>query len=369
MTPETVAGTDDPDEDRWLDAASEDALRSIIPFHMDAQSAILHGRWWQLERYLRSLVYVELRALQGTRWLDTVTAANKRLSQDAAYTHLSGPDNDNPLAYLDYSQLLDVIKEYWDQVGYALFPETSWAGRQDELKRIRHRISHVRRPHADDVGRLEQALRDLERGAFIAYASYNRRRRPDPAEHDDPVTRRWLAGDDAETNSLLEHAERRYDTSLEVRTSRRPWVAHAPEDLRDAPGCLWHAEFFTRSRYTNVFNLWRDVKQSPVEPLLVQLEINDDATHIGFTFSAADDAEHIADAIDRALRLVMSNVRTHAGLDAAGASSDGYAAQGRRYRDMDYRIASGDGWTIVDDSTLPISNFGTGGSVRELPRW
>jgi hypothetical protein len=34
--------------------------------------------------------------------------------------------------------------------------------------RIRHRIGHVRRPHDDDLNRVEQALRDLEHGAFVA---------------------------------------------------------------------------------------------------------------------------------------------------------------------------------------------------------
>ena len=87
---------------------------------------------------------------------------------------MSSTDNGNPLAYLDYSQLLTVIAEHDDQLRYALLEFMSWDGQQEELKQIRHRIGHMRKPHPDDLGRLEQTLPDLKRGAFIACASYNK---------------------------------------------------------------------------------------------------------------------------------------------------------------------------------------------------
>ena len=108
-------------------------------------------------------------------------AANLRLEQDAVYTHMAGPDSDNPLAYLDYSQVIELIERFWDQIGYALFEKASWQGRQVELKRIRHRIGHMRRPHADDLSWLEQVLGDLEGGTFKALSTYNDRRAPDAA--------------------------------------------------------------------------------------------------------------------------------------------------------------------------------------------
>ena len=77
--------------------------------------------------------------MQQTR---AVKAANVRLEQDAVYTHMAGPDSDNPLAYLDYSQVVELIERLWDQIGYALFERASWQGHQVDLKRIRHRIGH-----------------------------------------------------------------------------------------------------------------------------------------------------------------------------------------------------------------------------------
>jgi hypothetical protein len=146
---------------------------------MPEESLAIFMRWWQLETWLRELVYVELRSMYGADWDARVTASAGRQKQDAKYLHMSSADNDNPLAYLDYSQLLQVIEAHDAQLRYALLEAGSWAGRQEELKRIRHRIGHMRKPHPDDLARLEQTLRDLERGAYIACASYNDRWVPD----------------------------------------------------------------------------------------------------------------------------------------------------------------------------------------------
>jgi hypothetical protein len=135
---------------------------------------------------------------------------------------MTAADSENPLAYLDYSQLTsEVIGRHWDLFGRTLLEQRSWEGRQDELKRIRHRISHMRRPHADDLGRLEQTLRDLERGTFIALASYNRKTRPSPQQHHDPVTYSWIHEQHPTAQRLMHHAQRHYQTAREVRASLR----------------------------------------------------------------------------------------------------------------------------------------------------
>ena len=206
---------------------------------MTPQSATLYARWWQFETWLRELAYVELRALRGAAWVDTVASAVGRLTQDAAFTHMTGPDSENPVAYLDYSQLIDVINQHWSQFSYALLERGAWSGRQEELKRIRHRIGHMRRPHADDLTRLELTLRDLEKGTFISLASYNDTHVPDRESHRDPITAGWVGGNHPAARRLLDHARRQYDTNLLVRFSRRPWTT-IPDDLEGAIGIIWH---------------------------------------------------------------------------------------------------------------------------------
>ena len=327
---------------------------------MEDTSVALYARWWQLECWLRSLTYLELRALHGCEWIEAVKAANLRLEQDAVYTHMAGPDSDNPLAYLDYSQVIELIDRFWDQTGYALLEQASWQGRQVELKRIRHRIGHMRRPHRDDLARLEQMLRDLEGGTFTALSTYNDRHVPDATTQSDAVTRGWILGEHEDARRLLTHAERQYETRVRVSTSSRAWAERSPSSIAGTPGHLWHVDFFKRGRGIDVPALWRDVEDSEVGRLLVHLEAHD-GNHLGFTFSAVDNDAEIADAIGRAFDQVLMNL-TYRETDDYGA------AWSRRIRDMDYRIVSGDGWTIVDETTMPIDIFGAGGGVTRRPR-
>lgn len=337
------------------------ALDAAIGMGMPPSSLALYGRWWQLETWLRELVYVELRSSRGRGWVDAVKETTVRQQQDAPYTHMTGVDNDNPLAYLDYSQLLNVIREHWDLFGYALFEGRSWNGRQDELKRIRHRIGHLRRPHADDLGRLEQTLRDLEQGTFVALASYNDRRQPDLDLHRDPVTDGWIREQHEDAQRLMTHAEHQYETRLIVRISRRPWAAW-PEDLERAPGVLWHADYFMRGRTLDPRALWHDSSMNTVKPLLLHL-LADDPGHVSFTFSAVDDPHTISDAIGRTLDAVLE-------LSRPGMLDVEARKRWRHHvRDVDYRVISGRGWNIIDETTLPVSIFNAGAAVRARPSW
>ncbi|HEY0167543.1 MAG TPA: hypothetical protein VGB75_10925 [Jatrophihabitans sp.] len=349
------------EEAPWLDPVSEDALRAVVPRFMPPTSAALYARWWQLETWLRELCYVELRALHGVNWQSVVKNRPERQAKDAAFTHMSGPDNDNPLAYLDYSQLLDLIDRHWDQFSYALLPLATWKGRQDELKQIRHRIGHLRRPHTDDLNRLDLTLRDLERGAFIALASYNDGQYPDSSKHRDPVTQGWVDGRHEAAQRLLTHALRQYDTRLMLRVSRRPWASF-PADLTDAPGVLWHADFYLGDRAVDVAELWRDTDLDGVRPLLMHLRA-DDPGHIRFTFCAADKPESVADAVGEAFDAVLGNARR------SDVTALDYQRWRRKAQDLDYRVLCGSGWNTVDSATAPTSIFHSGGGVGASPRW
>jgi len=350
--------------DPWLDTQTDHALHAVVPWVMPPQSLALYARWWQLETWLRELIYVELRARYGISWIDAIAVASNRQIQDAAYTHMAGADNENPLAYLDYGQLLEVIEQHWnEQFSYALLELMSWKGRQNELKRIRHRIGHMRRPHPDDLGRLEQMLRDLERGTFIALASYNERHVPSPKKHHDPVTEGWIKEQHPTARRLIHHAELQYETTLLVRASRRPWTQW-PEDLSRAPGVLWHVDFLMRRRTVDVRQLWNDSALNTVRPLIVHM-LATDPWHVGFAFSAVDDPQAVSDAIGKLFDTVLMVSRS-----VSVRNEDEYWAQWhRRSRDIDYRVLIGSGWNIVDDSTIPITNFKAGGGVESAPSW
>src|SRR5947199_9818960 len=105
-------GMDSEPTQEWLPPSLETALRSALPNAMPPEAVALYARWWQLETWLRDLAYVELRAAMGSEWRSAAAAATGRLNQDAAYTHMASADSDNPLAYLDFSQLADLIASH-----------------------------------------------------------------------------------------------------------------------------------------------------------------------------------------------------------------------------------------------------------------
>lgn len=351
------------DVEPWLSGDHGLAVRTAVLHGMPSDSVALYGRWWQLEAWLRELVYVELRALYGVEWDKVVKASSGRQTADAVYTHMLSADSENPLAFLDYSQIIQLIDDHWAQFEYALITRTAWDGRQEELKRIRHRIGHMRKPHPDDVGRLEQTLRDLERGTFVALASYNDGSMPDPKVHHDLVTLGWIAGEHEDAQRLIEHARTRYDTKFRLRSARRPW-AEWPTDSRHAPGLLWKAEFFLGERAVDAGGLWFDTSMNRLRPLLVHL-LCDDPHHVAFTFSGSDDPTKVADAIGEAFDAVLMNSR----VGAFGWEAADLEAWRRGARDVDYRLLTGSAWQIVDETTLPLSSFGAGGGVRSSPGW
>jgi hypothetical protein len=346
----------DPETLRALEAASANGL--------PVRSVALYARWWQLETWLRELVYVELRARDGRKWVDSVKTAIGRQNQDAAFTHMSSADSANPLAYLDYSQLLQVIDADWDLFKYALLNEPSWEGRQEELKRIRHRIGHMRRPHPDDLGRLEQTLRDLEGGTFVALASYNRERYLTPKQYSDPVTKGWVAGKHPTAMRLIAHAERQYDTSFELTYSLRPWAEPVGEAGPDGhPGAIWKAHFtIGGSRRFNLTGFWRDFVRTQAEPYLLHALV-DGPWSLTCTFAAVDGGESVANSIGTVFDCLVTNARR---VDEV-IEGDEVAEWNRRAQGLDYRVLVSSGWEIVSNETVPISLFGAGGGTTVVP--
>ncbi|RKT76666.1 hypothetical protein DFJ68_0062 [Terracoccus luteus] len=352
------SGTEWVDED-WADAESRIAMEEAVRNGMPPRALGVFARWWQLETWLRDLAYVELRARYGREWEGILKAGLGRQAQDLTFGHMVNSSSSNILGYLDYSQLIRVISDHWDLFEKALIHRSAWDGRQEELKRIRHRVGHVRWPHSDDLHRLEQTLRDLEQGAFMAFASYNRRFMPMGTA--DAVTAGWMNRQHPKAKRLVDHAEERYGTRLILEASRRPWATAQQVD-DPAPGLLWHASFTLRSRSVGIFELWREIVARGMDSILVHLVANDQK-HVEFTFSAADSGDEISDAIGYALETVLAVSRLSL------PEAPDYQQWQSRARSVDFRVISGSGWNIVDDSTLPITNFGAGGGVGRIPAW
>lgn len=339
--------------DREVQRALQGAWRANVP----PIASALHARWWQLETWLRSLAYVELRAKYGQEWSARLPSeGEKRSVRDRkALRYMSTPDATDYLAYVDIGKLFPLIADNWELFQPSLIDKESWDGRVSELQKIRRRIAHCRRPHEDDLARMEQVLRDLERGAFQALSSFNDRFPPDRAVGD-PLVVAWQQGKHQATH-LIEHADMQYDTNFRLQLSRRPWAARSAdgERISGRQGYLWHArwqtgypvrlrEWWTDSRLD--IDKWRD--------LIVY--VCADPWAIDISFPAVDDPEPIADAIGNCFQAILHH-QDRRQLASLEEWDDAYEQWCARHAALDPRVQIRTSWTIVDRSTQPITIF------------
>jgi Swt1-like HEPN len=318
-----------------------------------AEALVLYGRWWQLETWLRQLIYVELRARDGVKWAAALPPkAEERETKDRRHGYMATPDAQARLAYLDFSPLLDLLETHWSLFADSLIDPEVWSGRAVELRNIRNRIGHCRRPHSDDLARLEQTLRDLDSGAFRAVAAFNRQYQPE-GDLDDPVVEAWVQDQHDDAYRLVGHAARQYDVRFVLRFSCRPW-AEPPAEGRPVTGkvgYLWHASWYVGSGFVDLRKFWEDNYLIRHRDLIVFVCANAPAS-IEVSFAAVDEPHTISDAIGNCFDALLSNQRR-------GTVSDHiWESWVERYADLDPRVQVNSPWPIIDDTTLPVSMFG-----------
>jgi hypothetical protein len=327
----------------------ESSWRSGVPAHPLA----LYARWWQLETWLRSLVYVELRARDGASWAAALPSdAEKRETRDRAQGYMASADAQSRLAYLDVAPLFDVLRSNWSLFEDALLDQKVWEGRVVELSKIRNRIGHCRRPHKDDLSRLEQTLRDIDAGAFRAAVAFNNQSTP-PKDLRDPVVSGWIAGGHADAQRLIGHADRQYDVAFALRSSRRRWASRRAKGspVSGEVGYLWHAHWIIRSGYMNIREFWKASYLDDHRDKIVFVCANDPFS-IDVSFSAMDDPSSIADAIGNCFDAVLV-------ARSRWQPPERYLHRWSDYNsDIDPRVQVSTTWSIVDDPSVQVTIFG-----------
>lgn len=232
----------DPDAflSKQLGERNRNSLNSAIDFGVPPASLALLARWWQLETYLRQLLYIQLRALDGTDWQARLKKSLTRIERANQSSYMGSPDDQHLLAHVDVTDMFTIIDELWVQCSHGIgIPQGAWKAKIDEIKPIRHRLAHCRRPHSDDVDRVEQLLRDLEPGAQEALRSFTSWHesgsiRPNPA---DPVVVDWVDCQHSDANRLVEHGHSK-GISFSLLATQLPW-AEPSATVTGTPGCFW----------------------------------------------------------------------------------------------------------------------------------
>jgi hypothetical protein len=278
------------------EAELQNVQRAVHSGGVPAAAVACYARWWQLETYVREVVYTELRTKFGSDWPKELgERAVIRAEGDRVNRYMASADAEDLLSYADASMQFNAIERHWELFEAVLLPRVRWQGQVDTLSSVRHRIAHCRRPHPDDLARIEQVLRDLEGGARVFYASY-----ADTAhrlrERDDPLVDAWIRRGHEAAARLIDHCERNYDTRFSLRYSLRPW-AKAPEPeaaVSGHEGAIWHAGWIMGSREINPERLWKRLR-SQTQNLILHLLV--EGGGLTATFAASEPAAEVADAI------------------------------------------------------------------------
>lgn len=328
------------------------SLAAVWAHDVPIEAIALYGRWWQLETWLRDLVYLELKARWGRKWLGKLPShAEKRVDKDRHHAYMATPDAHDRLAYLDVAPLFRIIEQHWDIFEYAMIDREVWLGRVPERLKIRHQIGHCRRPHPDDLSRLEQTLRDLDRAAFHAVAAFNRQFSPQ-SDLADPVVESWVRGDHEDARRLITHSEDQYDVRIDVRYSCRPWGrAHGDSAISGREGYIWHVSWYLGRGSLDLRGFWNDSRLDNYRELII-FACSNDPLSVEVSFAAVDDPAVIADAIGGIFEALLYHQNRH-----LVTWPDDWDIWRLQNRDLDFRLQIGTAWAIRDDTT-PTTMFG-----------
>lgn len=310
---------------RPIPSKTEQSISRAVSSGVPDRALAGYARWWQLETWLRLLVFLELMAARGSTWTDLLSErAIGRWTRDGINSYMGSVDADNPLTYLDSSELFELIDrdDIWDLFEPGLLPRVRWRGVTDEMNALRHRLAHCRRPHPDDLGRQEQTLRDLEVGARRVLETFNQQSRLWSAEEDD-LTRGWIDHLHPDAIRLLSHAASNYSTEFELRSSRRPWDGKRS-------GRLWHAEWRTSDGYFNLRQFWENGELDEYRRFVVFVCQNF-PTEVSISFSAADAPASLADAVGAIFDMLLSSRGRH-------PDDRFWATWDRGLNNLDYRL-------------------------------
>lgn len=325
-------------------------LQTIIAGGVPEEALRFFGRWWQLETYLREVVYVELRCRYGSTYVDRLGAgAQAGARRDRVNAYMASADADDPLAYLDAAGLLDLIDEDWGLFEPTLLPAQRWRASADVLRNLRNRVSHCRRPHGDDLGRILQLLRDLEHGARRFYGSYGENLNPPER---DPLYKAWVKGRHPAADRLLDHARRQYDTRFQLSYGRRPWApTDQPARVSGEPGYIWQATWLLGRRVVQPLDLWRRLgERSDLANQVVHLLLPSPYSATA-TFSSVEPPSGTAEAIGAVFDSLLETSQPNESTDL-----DGFADWREAARDLPRKVQT---YTVLAlfDASQPAAIF------------
>ena len=224
-----------------------------------------YARLWQFETWLRRMVYVQLRAAEGDGWETKVKASEWSKTSDKRLTHMPTAEDD-VLSFIQLSELKRVVKDHWHLFTAYLPPQSVWDARLEEITAIRNRVMHFRTIHNDDLARVTQFLRDIDKGFWSFCTVYNNVH-PVLPQTNDPVVTYFLSldlipwgqtGDG--TWARIGSADPREPLHVSIEIVSMPWAVRKTH-VAGEPGFLYdvtmHARGQRRFKYEDLLRATR----------------------------------------------------------------------------------------------------------------
>lgn len=272
-----------------------------------------YSRLWQLETWLRHMVYVELRALMGDSWTTKVKLdkAEGPLKADKALIHMPTSE-EYPLSYVQLWELCRIIKENRTLFDPFLPPKKIWDARMDEIAQVRHRVAHFRKENEHDLDRVVHLLRDIDKGFWKFCTSYNDRH-PVLPQTDDPVVAHFLPLDplpwvEVETSKWAQVGSIPHDVwfGVTVDTTVQPW-AEWENPVAGRKGILYDVTIFLRGSRRRHFDFERLLENTRgLHKHFVHICLGRNADDIRITIPAVLGEKPIVEILERMIDMARS---------------------------------------------------------------
>src|SRR6266550_8206605 len=123
------------------DESDENTLETVQ--EVPPRVVAAYTRLWQLETWLRQMVYIELKAAFGANWKQQVPQPGGSLATDLRLTHMPTPE-ESPISYVTFGSLQEIMENNWNLFSIYLPPQDLWSGKLVEVSQIRNRVAHFR---------------------------------------------------------------------------------------------------------------------------------------------------------------------------------------------------------------------------------
>ncbi|MGL1115615.1 Swt1 family HEPN domain-containing protein [Vibrio vulnificus] len=277
---------------------------------IEESSLIVYARLWQLECWLREMVYVELKAKKGKNWIN-FNKTKTTYESDQELTHIPGKDH-NPLSFKTFNELIKVIENNWDLFSFYLPPKHIWAVKVEEIILIRNRCAHFRRGHSDDLSRLTQLLRDIDKGFWHFCTQYNDFKPIIPPESD-PVSAEFLAFDPFSFKEIEENTWARIGSAepnlpfiVTIGYLKRHWASNTTS-IDGKAGYIYDISFSIRNRkQIDIEKFLQQTVQYKSE--IIHFCLDSFATSIRFTIPAVVGSDRVIEIVTNLINVLENSL-------------------------------------------------------------